>query len=150
MFLYGRLSVTDNNKDKGVCVKGISMAKFTYKGRSEEELRKMSAAEFMKLVPSRQRRSLRRGMTEIQKKVLARIRENPKKFIKVKLRDMIIVPEMLGARLGVYNGKEFVQLEIRPDTLGHRLGEFVTTRKPVKHSSPGFGATRSSKYIPLK
>lgn len=126
------------------------MPKFNYKGKSEEELRKMSIEEFIKIVPSRQRRTLKRGMTEIQKKIIAKIRENPKKFIRVKLRDMIIVPEMLGVRLGVYNGKEFVQLEIRPEMLGHRLGEFVMTRKQVKHSAPGFGATRSSKYIPLK
>jgi small subunit ribosomal protein S19 len=126
------------------------MAKFVYKGKSEEELKKMSTDEFMKLIPSRQRRSLKRGMTEIQKKVLAQIRENPKKFIKVRLRDMIIVPEMVGVKFGVYSGKEFVTLDIKVEMLGHRIGEFVNTRKQVKHSSPGFGATRSSKYVPLK
>jgi len=126
------------------------MAKFVYKGKDDEELRKMGIDEFMKIVPSRQRRSLKRGMTEVQKKVLAELRKNPKKFVKVKQRGIIIVPEMIGAKIGVYNGKEFVSLDIRPEMLGHRLGEFVLTRKEIKHSSPGFGATRSSKYIPLK
>ncbi len=126
------------------------MAKFTYKGKSEEELRKMSIEEFIKIIPSRQRRSLKRGIKEAQKNVLEKLRRNPKKFIRVKVRDMIIVPEMIGATLGVYNGKEFVRLDLKPEMLGHRLGEFVMTRKHVKHSAPGFSATRSSKYIPLK
>jgi len=63
---------------------------------------------------------------------------------------MVIIPEMVGAKLGVYNGKEFVSLEIKDYMIGHRLGEFILTRKQVKHSAPGFGATRSSKFVPLK
>lgn len=126
------------------------MVKFVYKGKSEEELKSMSIDEFMKLVPSRQKRSLKRGRTELQKKILAQIRENPKKFIRVRLRDMIIVPEMIGVKFGVYNGKDFVTLDIKTEMIGYRIGEFVNTRKQVKHSSPGFGATRSSKYVPLK
>ncbi len=63
---------------------------------------------------------------------------------------MVIVPQLLGVKLGVYNGKEYVSLEVTPEMLGHRLGEFVPTCKPVKHSAPGFGATKSSKFIPLK
>ncbi len=56
----------------------------------------------------------------------------------------------VGIKIGVYSGKEYVPLEIKPEMLGHRLGEFVMTRKQVKHSAPGFGATRSSKFVPLK
>ena len=63
---------------------------------------------------------------------------------------MVIIPEMVGVKLGVYNGKEFVSLEIKEYMVGHRIGEFVLTRKQVKHSSPGFGATKSSKFVPLK
>jgi len=126
------------------------MAKFVYRGKNEEELKNMSIEEFIKIVPARQRRSLKRGFTETQKKVLAQIRKDPKKFIRIKFRNMIIVPEMIGVKFGVYNGKTFVQIVITPEMLGYRIGEFVPTRKLVKHSSPGFGATRSSKYVPLK
>ena len=63
---------------------------------------------------------------------------------------MVVFPDMVGAKVGIYNGKEFVQVEIQPEMMGHRLGEFSLTRKAPKHSGPGIGATRSSKFVPLK
>lgn len=123
---------------------------FTYKGKTLEELQKMSLEDFARLVPARERRSLlKRGLTEEQKKLLKNIKSK-KKFIKTHVRDMIILPEMVGIKLGVHSGKEFVTVEIKPEMIGHRLGEFVLTRKRVQHSSPGVGATRSSKFVPLK
>jgi len=126
------------------------MAKFEMKGKSLEEINGMSPEEFRTIIKARERRALKRGFTEYQKKLLKRIKKDPKKFHRTKCRDMIIMPEMLGIKIGVYNGKEYTILEIKPEMLGHRLGEFALTRKAVKHSSPGFGATRSSKYVPLK
>ncbi len=126
------------------------MAKFMFRGRTWEEISKMSLEEFSKLLNSRVRRSLKRGLTEEEKKLLKRIRENPKKFHKTHCREMIILPEMVGVKIGIYNGKEYTPVEVKPEMIGHRLGEFALTRKPVKHSSPGFGATRSSKFVPLK
>lgn len=124
--------------------------KFTYRGKDLEEIRKMNLEEFSKLLASRERRALKRGFTESEKKLIVNIRENPNKFHRTHSREMIIIPEMLGVKIGIHNGKEFVSVEIRPEMLGHRLGEFVLTRKQVKHSAPGFGATKSSKYVPLK
>lgn len=126
------------------------MPKFVYKGKEWEEIEKLSLEEFSKLIGARARRALKRGLTEQQKKLLEDIRKDPKKFHRTQIRDMIILPEMVGVKLGVYNGKEFVPLEIKPYMIGHRIGEFVLTRKSVKHSAPGFGATRSSKFVPLK
>jgi len=126
------------------------MAKFEFRGKSIEEIKELSLEEFSKMLKSRQRRSLRRGFTEREKKLLEKIRKSPQKFHRTRSREMVIIPEMIGVKIGVYNGKEYVPLEIKPDMLGHRLGEFVMTRKPVKHSAPGFGATRSSKFVPLK
>ncbi len=126
------------------------MPKFVYKGRGIEELQAMKLDELMRLLPARLRRSLKRGMTERQRKLLEKIRRDRKRFHKTHDRGMVILPEMVGVKLGVHNGKEFVSLEIRPEMIGHRISEFVLTRKPVKHSAPGFGATRSSKFIPLK
>jgi len=126
------------------------MAKFEMRGKELEEIKKMSTDEFMLLIKSRDRRVLKRGMNDYQKKLLKKIRKDPKKFHRTKSREMVIVPEMLGVKMGVHNGKEYTIVEIKPEMLGHRLGEFSLTRRSVKHSSPGFGATRSSKFVPLK
>jgi small subunit ribosomal protein S19 len=126
------------------------MAKFEMRGKDLEEIKGMSLEEFRNIIRARERRVLKRGLTEDQKKLLKKIKRDPKKFHRAKCRDMVIIPEMLGIRIGVYNGKEYRILEIKPEMLGHRLGEFALTRKHVKHSAPGFGATKSSKFVPLK
>lgn len=133
------------------------MAKdFAYRGYSLEELQEMSLDEFADILPAKERRMISRGLPPRQKKLLERVRkvsemENPKEeFIRTHCRDMIIIPEMVGLRFGVYNGEDFVPVEVEPDMIGHRLGEFALTRKKVKHSTPGIGATRSSLYVPLK
>ena len=130
---------------------------FTYRGHSFEELKNMSMDEFIRLLPSRPRRSLQRGLTQEQKKLLERIRgakENSKAdkkaVLKTHARDMIILPEMVGVAISIHNGKEFISLELAPEMVGHRLGEFVITNKPVRHGTPGIGASRSSMYVPLK
>ncbi len=63
---------------------------------------------------------------------------------------MPILPEMVGAVVAVYNGKEFIEVEIQPQMIGHLLGEFSPSTKIVRHGAPGIGATRSSLYVPLK
>lgn len=126
------------------------MAKFEFRGKSLEEIKAMNLEQFGKLIPSRDRRALKRGFTEKEKKLLEKIRKNPAKFHRTRCREMVIVPEMVGVKIGIHNGKEYVSMDIRPEMLGHRLGEFAMTRRPVKHSAPGFGATRSSKFVPLK
>ena len=123
---------------------------FTMRGKTFEELKKMSLEDFSKLISSRDRRALEKGLTSEQKQLLLKIRKNRGAYHKTHRRDMVIIPELVGTKLGVYNGKEFVQVEIKQEMLGHRLGEFALTRKKVAHSSPGFGATKSSKFIPLK
>lgn len=127
------------------------MAKeFYYRGKNLKEIKEMSLEEFSKLLPSCERRSIKRGLTQRQKKLLEKIKEEPDNFHKTHERDMVIIPEMLGAKLGIYNGKEFVRIEVQPEMLGYRLGDFSLTRQRVKHSAPGAGATRGSKHIPLK
>ena len=126
------------------------MAKFMFKGLELERIKVMSVEEFREVVPSRLKRSLKRGLTKHQKHLLEGVQKDPAKFHRTKPREMVILPQMLGVKIGVYNGKEYVALDIAPEMLGHRLGEFVPTCKTVKHSAPGFGATKSSKFIPLK
>ena len=79
----------------------------------------------------------------------AAVNEKPD-VVKTHLRNMVIVPEMTGSIVGVYNGKAFTQVEIKPEMIGHYLGEFSISYKPVKHGRPGIGATHSSRFIPLK
>ncbi|MCX8202969.1 MAG: 30S ribosomal protein S19 [Nitrososphaeria archaeon] len=114
----------------------------------------MSMDEFIKLLPSRQRRSLKRGLTDAQRKLLEKVRKYRRlginKPIRTHARDMVILPEMVGMTIAVHNGKEFVQVEIVPEMIGHRLGEFAMTNKRVVHGRPGIGATKSSMYVPLK
>lgn len=130
------------------------MKKFTYRGYTLEQLQKMPLTEFARLLPARQRRTIMRGFSPRHKKLLEKVRKwkenNIQKPIRTHLRDMIILPEMVGMKFAVHNGKEFVTIEIIPEMIGHRLGEFVQTRKRVVHGAPGIGATRSSMFIPLK
>jgi small subunit ribosomal protein S19 len=124
--------------------------KYTYRGYELEALQKMSFEDFRRIVASRERRALKRGLTEPQKKLLERIRKEPQKFHKTHERNIVVLPEMVGAKLGVHNGKEWVTVDVAPEMIGHRLGEFALTRKRVKHSAPGIGASRSSKFVSIK
>jgi len=63
---------------------------------------------------------------------------------------LIILPEMMGKTVQLFNGREFVDIKIDEKKVGHYLGEFAITNQPVRHGRPGIGASRSSMYIPLK
>lgn len=125
------------------------MKEFSYRGYSLEELQKMSWDEFAELLPARARRTLKRGWDEERMKAVRKI-INSNKVVRTHRRDLIVLPQFVGKRVAVHNGKEFVEVEIKPEMIGHYLGEFALTRKEVKHSGPGVGATRSSKFVPLK
>ena len=135
----------------------LDRLRFKYRGYTLEDLKKMNMDQFIQLLPARARRSLNRGLPPRQKKLLERLRRayRAKKrgkdlLTRTHVRDMIIFPEMVGLKIGVYNGRIFEMVDIKPEMIGHYLGEFSLTRKRVQHGSPGIGATRSSKYVPLK
>jgi len=127
----------------------MAKKEFTYRGKTIEELKSLSLNEIAALMPSRQRRSLKRGLTEQEKILLKKIRKNESN-IKTHCRDMIILPEMVEKTIKVYSGKEFIPVIIMDEMIGHCLGEFVLTRKKVEHSAPGIGATRSSASLSVK
>ena len=122
---------------------------FTYRGRTLEELQKMSLEEFMTLVPARERRKIRRDFTDAEKKLLEKIAKG-KQRIRTHCRDMIVLPSMVGRTILIHNGKEFVETQIVPEMIGHRLGEFAMTRKKVTHHAPGIGATKSSAALSVR
>lgn len=131
------------------------MAKeFFYKGKKISELKAMSIQEFSKLIPARERRTLKRGLTEPQKIFLTKLKKYQdkgiQKPIKTHCRDLVVLPVMVGSLVGIYNGKSFENVVITEDMVGHRLGEFSLTRKKVTHSAPGIGATKSSAAASVK
>ena len=127
---------------------------FNYRGIPQAQLESKSLEKLFGLLNSRQRRSLRRGITDSKRKLIEEIKAakagtltNP---IKTHLRDLIILPNMVGITVNVFSGKEFVPVTITPHMIGHYLGEYVITNKKVSHGAPGVGASRSSLYVPLK
>jgi small subunit ribosomal protein S19 len=128
---------------------------FTYRGHTLDELQEMDVDEVAELLPARQRRTIRRGLSVEHEKLLEAAREagaeeTANDPIRTHLRDMPILPEMVGLTFAVHTGQSFERVEVEPEMLGHYLGEFQLTRTQVEHGQAGIGATRSSKFVPLK
>ncbi|KAG2189038.1 hypothetical protein INT44_004180 [Umbelopsis vinacea] len=132
--------------------------KFSYRGVDLDQLLDLSSEQFMELVHCRARRRFQRGLKRKPMGLIKKLRAAKKEAVgnekpttvKTHLRDMIIVPEMIGSVVAIYNGKVFNQVEIKPEMVGHYLAEFSISYKPVKHGRPGIGATHSSRFVPLK
>ncbi len=127
---------------------------FDYRGIPLDQLQNMSLEKLFEIFPARARRSLTRGITDGKRKLIEEIKlekagkaKNP---IKTHIRDLIVVPYMVGITINVFSGKEFVPVTITPQMIGHFVGEYVRTNKRVVHGAPGVGASRSSLYVPLK
>ena len=136
---------------KGKKVEARRKREFSYRGLSLSQLKEMSLPELAQVLPSRARRSIRRGFTVEVQHFLERMRETPtEKVVRTHTRDALVLPEHVGRRVAIHNGKEFKEVEVRPEMIGHYFGEFSITRRFEKHSGPGVGATRSSKFMPLK
>ncbi len=126
--------------------------KITYKGLEPEQVKALPLDQFLKLIPSNHRRTMLRQGVQVKKfqQKLDKMKRKNKMAFKTRVREMVILPSMLGMAASVYNGKEYVTFTIALDQLGHRLGEYAIPIKQVKHSGPGIGATRGSKAIELK
>jgi len=124
---------------------------FSFRGKTLEELRALSLPELAGLLGARARRSIRRGFNDETSRFFERMSSTPAdKVVRTHCRDALVLPAHVGRRVSVHNGKEFKELEVRPEMIGHYYGEFALTRRFEKHSGPGVGATRSSKFMPLK
>lgn len=122
---------------------------FKFKGFTLDELKAMDREKLIEILPARARRSLKRERGVDQKILEKRLLLSTKE-VRTHVRDLIILPKYVGKVVQVHNGKGYTKFEIRPEMIGHYLGEFSQTRGDVKHSGPGVGATRSSKFMPLK
>jgi small subunit ribosomal protein S19 len=124
---------------------------FTFRGLSLQQLQAMSLEQFAKVASSRARRSIRRGFNTETTQFLDRMQSTPpEKVVRTHCRDALVLPAHVGRHVAIHNGKEFKEIEVRPEMVGHYYGEFSLTRRFEKHSGPGVGATRSSKFMPLK
>ncbi|GAA0671727.1 30S ribosomal protein S19 [Natronoarchaeum mannanilyticum] len=128
---------------------------FTYRGHTLDELQEMEREEVAELLPARQRRTIERGLSVEHEKLLEKASEKGEEEtandpIRTHLRDMPILPEFVGLTFAVYTGQSFERVEVEPEMIGHYLGEFQLTRTSVEHGQAGIGATRSSKFVPLK
>ena len=123
---------------------------FTYRGFTMDELQKLSLEEILPLLPARARRSYMRGLNPEEQTFVDRLLKGNKPVLRTHRREIVILPSFVGKKVAVYNGKEYKEVEIKPEMIGHYLGEFSLTRTSVTHSGPGVGATRSSKFMPLK
>ena len=127
---------------------------FTYYGLATSDLENLPSEKLFKLLSARARRSLKRGINDGKRKLIDEIKEakagNNKNDIKTHLRDLIILPYMVGVTVNTFSGKEFVPVTISKEMIGHYLGEYVITNKRVTHGAPGVGSSRSSLYVPLK
>lgn len=127
----------------------MARKEFLYRGKKIDELRELSMKELSELMPSNVRRRINKGFTDDQKKLLENIRTKSK-VVKTHCRTMPILPEMVDKTIKVYNGKDFVEITIQPEMVGHIIGEYSPSRKSIKHSSPGVGATKSSSSMSVR
>jgi small subunit ribosomal protein S19 len=127
---------------------------FDYRGIPLDQLQNMSLEKLFEIFPARARRSLTRGITDGKRKLIEEIKlqkaGKSKNAIKTHIRDLIVLPYMVGVTISVFSGKEFTPITITPQMIGHYVGEYVRTNKRVVHGAPGVGASRSSLYVPLK
>jgi len=85
-------------------------------------------------------RSVKKGPAvdpKLLKKVDALIRSGQKAVIKTWSRSCTIVPQMVGLTIGVHDGRRHVPVYITEDMVGHKLGEFASTRTFRGHTSKG-------------
>jgi len=116
-----------------------------YRGKSLDFLKSLDVRECAKYLPSRSRRSVLRNFQTIENFIKrCENKLSKKKKIRTHLRDIVVVPKLVGMTIGVYNGKTFNEIALTHNMIGHRLGEFSLTRQKVSHGAPGIGATKSS------
>jgi len=114
----------------------IKKKEFKYRGKTMEELKALDVREFAQYLPARKRRTVLRSFQSHEDFVSrAKLKEQKKKIIKTHLRDLVIVPALVGMKIQIYNGNKFVPIEVTGEMLGCKMGEFAPTRAKIVHTS---------------
>ena len=82
-------------------------------------------------------RSVKKGpyiQASLQRKVDSMVNSGSRQIIRTWSRRSTVTPEFVGLTFAVHNGRKFVTVFVTENMVGHRLGEFAPTRKPVVHS----------------
>jgi small subunit ribosomal protein S19 len=119
----------------------MALKSFKFHGKTIEEIKAMSEEEFLALIPSRARRSVKRGLTQQQEAFVKKLTKG-KDGIETHARDMIVLPRMIGKTVKIYNGKEFFPVTLGLEHLGMFFGELALTRKKAVHNKTGVGAPK--------
>ena len=136
---------------KASAIQARRKKEFLFRGYTREELLAMPFEDFLGLLSARARRTYVRGLNYEQQLLFDKLKAaEPGEVVRTHRRALPIIPQFVGKTVSIYNGHEFKDVEIKPEMIGCFLGEFVLTRKAPQHSGPGVGATRSSKFMPLK
>ncbi|KAF0852354.1 40S small subunit ribosomal protein uS19 (rpS15) [Andalucia godoyi] len=132
--------------------------KYSFRGVELDNLLDLNDEQFAQMLTCRHRRKFNRGVKLGVQTLLKKCRKSKKDLkigekpepVKTHLRNVTIVPDMIGSVIGVYNGKGFVAVDVKADMLGYYLGEFALTYKPVGHGRAGAAATAAAaKFMPV-
>ena len=157
--ISGIIMATKMDKEKyEELKKKRAFKKFNFRGVELEKLLDLNSEELLRLLHSRARRKAQRAFKKKPRALMKKLRRAKKAAqvgekpapVKTHLRNMIIIPELIGSVVSVYNGHMWIPVDVRTEMVGHYLAEFSQSYKPVKHNKPGIGATHSSRFIPLK
>ncbi len=121
----------------------MARKEFRFRGRTAEELQRLSIDEIALLLPSDARRKIRRGFSRDEQGLLRKLAKRDR--VKTRARGMIILPSMFGKTVLVHNGKEHLPVLVQPEMVGKRLGAYALTRKMVKHGGSGVSTAKEKK-----
>jgi small subunit ribosomal protein S19 len=116
---------------------------YYFKGKSYDELKNLNQDDLFRIIGSRGRRNLKRGLSIHKKELMKKVKDSNELIkqgkqqlrIKTHSRDMVILPDMVDLKIEIYTGKAFEPLVVKQEMIGHYLGEFALTRKKVIHGS---------------
>jgi len=133
---------------------------YTYRGKTLDDLKSMELKDFVELLPSLRRRYVTRNFGVKHVHLINKLKKAREAVqgqagirppvVRTHLRSMVVLPEFVDNVIGIYNGKEFVEVQVKPEMIGHVLADFSMPKKVVRHSKAGVGATRSSSATSLK
>jgi ribosomal protein uS19 len=133
---------------------------YMFRGKTLEELKSMEVPEFVKLLSAQRRRFIARCFQVQHVRLIKKLKDARESIkdqtgakppvVKTHLRSMVILPEFVDNVIGIYNGKDFVEVQIKPEMIGHVLADFAMPKRIVKHNKAGVGATRGSSATSLK